>query len=436
MRRNSQALRVFDHNVDADLSFPRVLVISPVKFNQQTGSGVTMGNLFRGWPLDAIAQVHSENWTEPDLTICQRYYHLPYESIRRPSTSSMMKGALRQTSRFLNHKQLTLFGHFAHTENLLAWVKEFAPDVIYARPLDRPSFSIWLPSWLSKQLCIPYITRFLDDWPARHEHDPVWIRRFFWHLFIRRKLTHLLDYAAINVGISDEMCFAFQKRYRSSFLPFHNCVDFDSWVPEKTDYTAKDPFEIVYMGTVKADKELQSLQDLSAVLLNLSGQGYHIQFTLYGPEIYEQMISRYLKVEPVIKYGGFFPAEEKFEILKKADLLVLPLNFDQQSTTYLGYSFQTKVPEYMASGTPVLVYGPAENPNVRYATLLQWAMVIDQQEKDRLTSVLKQIIANQNLREQLGRRARKLALQNHDATIIRPRFQQLIRNIAARKPII
>ena len=41
------------------MNFPRILIISPVNFNQQSGSGVTMGNLFRGWPLDAIAQINS-----------------------------------------------------------------------------------------------------------------------------------------------------------------------------------------------------------------------------------------------------------------------------------------------------------------------------------------------------------------------------------------
>ena len=28
--------------------YPRVLVVAPIKFNQQAGGGVTMGNLFRG----------------------------------------------------------------------------------------------------------------------------------------------------------------------------------------------------------------------------------------------------------------------------------------------------------------------------------------------------------------------------------------------------
>ena len=146
-------------------SFPRVLVISPVKFNQQTGSGVTMGNLFSGWPLDSIAQIHTEDWTVADTSICENYYYLPYESIRSSSLLTTVKEMVWQTTRFLLHEQETLFGHFAHLNDLLKWSKAFAPDLIYARPLDRPSLSIWLPRCLSQQLRIPFITRILDDWP-------------------------------------------------------------------------------------------------------------------------------------------------------------------------------------------------------------------------------------------------------------------------------
>ena len=414
-------------------SYPRVLVISPVKFNQQTGSGVTMGNLFSGWPLDSIAQIHTEDWTVADTSVCEEYYHLPYERIRSSSSLTTAKEIVRQTTRFLFHQQETLLGHFAHLDDLLKWSKAFAPDIIYARPLDRPSLSIWLPRWLSQQLQIPYITRILDDWPARHEHDPIYLRRLYWQLFLRRSLQNLLHQATVNIGISEEMCAAFQERYQVEFIYFHNCVDFETWYPEKTDYSFEDTFDIVYMGTIKSDKELQSLIDLKEIILNLNAMGHDLRLSFYGPEEYAPTISKYLETDPVIKYSGFFPTAEKFQTLKKADLLVLPLNFDHRSTDYLGYSFQTKVPEYMASGTPVLVYGPAENPNVRYAASHKWAAIVDEQDKNLLADTLQKLVTNQGWREQLGRRARELALKNHNASTIRPKFHQTIRSAANAK---
>ena len=268
---------------------------------------------------------------------------------------------------------------------------------------------------------------------ARHEQDPVWLRRLYWQLFLRQSLQSLFQQAAINIGISDEMCAAFQERYQAEFIYFHNCVDFETWYPEKFDYANKDTFEIVYMGTVKVDKELQSLVDLKDILLTLNSRGHNLRLSLYGPEEYTPIVSKYLETYPVIKYSGFFPAEEKFQTLKNADLLVLPLNFDQRSTNYLGYSFQTKVPEYMASGTPVLMYGPAENPNVRYATKYKWAAIVDKQDKNQLASTLQKLVTNQGWREQLGRRARELALKKHNANTIRPKFHQTIMKVVNTK---
>lgn len=418
------------------MQYPRVLVISPVKFNQQTGSGVTMSNLFRGWPYDSIAQIHTENWTIADNTVCQQYFHLPYEKVRQSSMFSTVVNMYFQMTRYFLGQQQTLFGHLAHLDNLLDWSRKFAPDVIYARPLDRPSLSIWLPLSLSKKLNIPYMIRILDDWPSRHEHDPVLLRRFYWRLFLKKNLVTLIQKAAINIAISDEMSTAFQDRYKGSFTTFHNCVDFSSWQPEKQNYLAGDPFQIVYLGTVHRDKELISLLDLKDAILKLNSKGSNIQFTIYGPNTFAETISKYLEVSPVIRYGGFFPAEEKFTILKNADLLILPLNFDRRSTTYLGYSFQTKVPEYMASGTPVLVYGPADNPNVSYAQKYKWAAVVDKRETKLLRSTIKRLIADLEWRKDLGTRAREIAIMNHDAKIIRPRFQQLIKAVAGGSPIL
>ena len=37
-----------------DKSFPRVLVISSAPIGSLCGTGITLGNLFRGWPADRI----------------------------------------------------------------------------------------------------------------------------------------------------------------------------------------------------------------------------------------------------------------------------------------------------------------------------------------------------------------------------------------------
>ena len=53
--------------------FPRILVVTSNNFNQVTGGGITLTNLFRGWPADRIANLH-EDPTPEDDSVCRRFY--------------------------------------------------------------------------------------------------------------------------------------------------------------------------------------------------------------------------------------------------------------------------------------------------------------------------------------------------------------------------
>jgi glycosyltransferase involved in cell wall biosynthesis len=408
------------------MTHPRVLIVSPVKFNQETGSGVTMGNLFKGWPIDKIAQVHSDNYTTADTSICTQYYYLPYYRVRDSNPIGTTLEFTRQAVQYLLCKQVSLVGQWLHTRDLIDWCAEFQPEIIYCRPHPRPSFYIWLPLELSKTFSVPFVTRILDDWPAKIEHEATFARRIYWRLVLRRKFQTLVDLSETNIGISEEMCTAFNQRYNNQFISFHNCIEIDKWIDLENDYQIADSFKIVYLGTVTKEKELSSLIDFKKAVLSLIEQGYPIQWTIYGPQIYQKTIEQFLTRPPEITYGGYFPIEMKQKILTEADLLLLPINFDAASQVYVGYSFQTKLPEYMASGTPILVYGPPGNPNVEYAKKGQWAAVVDENNPKKLISIFVKLIEDIEFRKQLGQEARKLAIRNHNAEIIRPIFQKMI----------
>jgi hypothetical protein len=83
----------------------------------------------------------------------------------------------------------------------------------------------------------------------------------------------------------------------------------------------------------------------------------------------------------------------------------------------------TKVPAYMASGTPVLVYGPAGIATARYAELEGWGHVLSSPGLAPLQKTLLWLMDDQATRERLGRRAQKLAYEHHDAAKVRPAFQ-------------
>ncbi|HEX3866635.1 MAG TPA: hypothetical protein VHV78_07760, partial [Gemmatimonadaceae bacterium] len=61
---------------------PRVLLLSLAAFNRVNGTGITLSNLFRGWPRDHLAMIHGE-LTPPSEEICETYFEVGGREIRR-----------------------------------------------------------------------------------------------------------------------------------------------------------------------------------------------------------------------------------------------------------------------------------------------------------------------------------------------------------------
>jgi len=66
------------------MDVPSVLVISPTRLGTQTATGVVMGSLFREWPRDRIAQIHSDSFSDYDYEVCKEYYYIDREVVRKP----------------------------------------------------------------------------------------------------------------------------------------------------------------------------------------------------------------------------------------------------------------------------------------------------------------------------------------------------------------
>ena len=347
----------------------------------------------------------------------------------RQSGVNQVSDTVKRLTDFIVGDRLSLGRWLIRFDLIFQWVKQFKPDVIYARPIDTPNFYWWLPYKLSKALDIPYVVHIMDDWPARYKERSGLLDIFFRKPALRKHLNLLLSNSSLNLGISEEMCHAFQERYQCRFIHFHNCIDISDFEGKKISYEVENTFEIVYTGSVTEDKELASLIDIKNAILGLHQKDVSVKFTIYGPEIYRSTIEKRLVVPNVVTYGGFFPPENKPDILTRADLLVLPLNFDAQSLTYTQYSFQTKLPEYMASGTPMLLYGPSSSPNIRYASRSNFGFVVQERNTTQLQDMLIQIVQNQTLREMHGKRAQKIAFLEHDAAVVRTKFHRVLSEI-------
>ena len=90
----------------------------------------------------------------------------------------------------------------------------------------------------------------------------------------------------------------------------------------------------------------------------------------------------------------------------------------------------TKAPEYMMSGTPIIVFAPEITAIVKYAKKYEWAKIVIKNNVQELSMAIKDLIQNKTLREKIGQNAKKIAMEKHSSINVSNKFKSMICSIA------
>lgn len=419
--------------------FPRILVVTGNNFNLVTGGGITLTNLFRGWPADRLANLHDDA-TPVDRTVCQNFYRLTEREIRWVWPFSLLR---RSYGRFKDHSagSSESSGHHGPSagssaievarriigdsvpkraflsSELTAWVNAFRPTLLYGflGSLEQ----VDLTRQLARRWAIPLVVHMMDDWPAvLHTGGLLGPVVGPW---LRRELKAALREATGRFAICEQMCEEYQQRYGYPFLPFQNALDVERWLRDsRTDWKASTPFVLRYVGSIVPDGQRNSLRDIAQAVGRLADEGLDVELRIHSPA----QESAYLRdlFSPAVRIEGPPDPTSVARLLAGTDLLVLPYNFDARSARYIRLSLPTKAPAYMMSGTPILVYAPGDVATARYAIREHWGYVVATRGEEPVMSAIRTLMENPALREQLGRRAREVAVARHDASVVKAAF--------------
>ena len=421
------------------LDFPRILVVTGNNFNLVTGGGITLTNLFRGWPADRLANVHDDA-TPVDRTVCRNFFRLTEQEIRWVWPFSLLR---RSYGRFKDHSaggpQSTGTGRPSAgasamerakrvigdsvpkraclTKDLTAWVEEFRPTLLYGflGSLEQ----VDLTRQLAKRYAIPLVVHMMDDWPAVL-HTGGLLGPVVGPL-LRHELKATLREATGRFAICEQMCEEYHQRYGYPFLPFQNALDVERWLPDsRTEWKAGTPFVLRYVGSIVPDGQRESLRDIARAVAQLAADGLDVQLRIHSPA--HESACLHDLASPAVRIEGPPDPTTIARLLAGTDLLVLPYNFDARSARYIKLSLPTKAPAYMISGTPILVYAPGDVATARYATKERWGHVVATRGEEPVMSAIRTLMQNATLREQLGRRAREVAVARHDASVVKAAF--------------
>ena len=431
------------------VDLPRVLVVTANNFNLVSGGGITLTNLFRGWPHDRLANVHEDGVPE-DHGVCRTFYRLTDDEIRWVWPFSLAQGWYGQKKQQVISAGGAVPGLGARgwlsavkrllgdgapkrarlTPALLDWVERFQPTLLYGflGSLEQ----ITLIRSLAARFKLPMVVHLMDDWPAvlhrRGLLSPIM------GPLIRRELACVLKDARGRLAICDDMCREYRDRYGYEFTAFQNALDPAGWLPHaRNQWQAGVPFIARYVGSILPDGQKDSLTDIAKAVAGLWHAGRNIQLRVHAPKgDAEYLRCLGLPTDAVVIEGPPDPVRVP-RLLAESDLLLLPYNFDARSARYIRLSLPTKAPAYMISATPVLVYAPADVATARYAARERWGYVVSSRGEQAVTLALTRLMDDPDLRERLGRQAQAVALARHDAGKVRSEFWDVL--AAASSPI-
>lgn len=247
------------------------------------------------------------------------------------------------------------------------------------------------------------------------ENDFRWLRRFF-----AGPIERLAMNAADNVFVmSEAMQDHYSNKYniRSILLP--HPINLNGLNEEEGSKPQnKQKHKIVFTGGMIYEAQINAIVNLVKAIKNVPELEFHI---------YTRNTEEYLKKFGIagnnIMYRGYVDTKDILMLQKKADILFLPMAFNSPYSGLIKTASPVKLPEYLVSGTPIIVHAPAYAYVSWYARKYGWGFVVDKPDSGLLREAILKLIGGSKLQENLIKNAQKTVLL-HDSDRILGIFKE------------
>jgi glycosyltransferase involved in cell wall biosynthesis len=437
----------------SNINHPKVVIIGQ-PFNNVNGGGITLSNLFRGWPKEKIAVTATGHMMYNVSTdVCDTYYQLgkeehkwtfPFNLIQRTFPSGLLSFNTNKQStnysqtgiRYIIVNQLFypflrwtgLFhclSKISLSQKFKAWLEVFQPEILYIQVSSREN--IIFAKQLVEYLKIPNVIHIMDDWPSTISKKGLF--KHYWYKKIDSEFKQLLDAGNLHLSISEDMSNEYNNRYNKEFIAFHNPLDTEIWTPfSKKEFSLNtNHITILYSGRIGIGIEESLIEVASAVDL-LNDKTINIKIHIQTSSDEPKILNKLQKFDCVI-INPFVDYSELPKIFSCADILLLANDFNDQGSTYLKFSMPTKASEYMISGTPILVYAPGETAVSKFFSKNECGLCVTIQNSKELVKAIHFLIINEEYRRKISENAISIAKELFDADKVRTKFQLLLINI-------
>lgn len=232
------------------------------------------------------------------------------------------------------------------------------------------------------------------------------------------------------ISICPQMSNIYLEQYGVQSKPMPFCPPKENWLKIKGDQPngsgqAEGPVKIVFAGSLYATTEWNHF--LAAVQsYNLANPPRRFEVTCIGNQ------GRRANRMNWVKYLPLKPSEEAARIINQSNLAYLPYWMDKRYSFFAKTAFPSKLPFYVASGTPVFFHGPRDSTPADFIRKYPVGTNCHSLNANSIIASLKQAISDSKRQEFI--RARQDTFQNElNPNLAGKLFAETVTGIRKRK---
>ncbi len=261
-------------------------------------------------------------------------------------------------------------------ENLVSYIKEVAPDVIF-----MPVFNCFYPHKL-----LQFISKYTDAKIILfHADDTYTLKQFslsplFWlHRFILRKwVKKSVKLSSVNYVISALQKQEYEAAFRKPCKLLTKFADFSDAPATKEEYNK--PLQLVFTGNILMGR-WKSLAMIANVLKKINKDSVKAQLFVYTANALTTEMWDALQIEDSSFVMGSVSADEVAAIQQKADILVHAEGMNLRCKLMVRQSFSTKIVDYFKAARPILAVGPRDVASFQHLIKNDCAIVASCEEE-------------------------------------------------------
>ncbi len=202
----------------------------------------------------------------------------------------------------------------------------------------------------------------------------------------------------------------YQKKYKRKIILIRNSISIPKSKPTlPANYS--EPYKIVFTGTIYWP-QLDAIKNLIEAVNKIKGP--KIELWLYTPHDKKFLNNLGIFESEKIIFAECLPSEIP-DVQKNAHILFVPLSFKTKYTLLIYSSSPGKTYEYLVSRRPIIIHAPRGSYIAEYAKKYNFALVVDEENIEKLKEAILELIKNKKLIEKLTTNAWNIALKNHNA---------------------